>query len=139
MTDDTEIEIDELLGLEITELRYRGGFSRNADGSAIASTSFTIVSDDTASWSLSTTQPSNTVAEGDDIPVTITSDKALPILADPPDLELVVTDRLGAFVISAAIPRTSPLYNGMLSDIVNIPNPHDDLFELDQVYTVRFC
>ena len=73
------------------------------------------------------------------IPVTITSDKALPILANPPDLELVVTDRLGAFVISAAIPRTSPLYNGMLSDIVNIPNPHDDLFELDQVYTVRFA
>ena len=139
VTDDTEIEIEELFGLEITELRYRGGVSRNADGSAIASTSFTIVSDDTASWSLSTTQPSNTVAEGDDIPVTITSDKALPILADPPDLELVVTDRLGAFVISAAIPRTSPLYNGMLSDIVNIPNPHDDLFELDQVYTVRFA
>ena len=137
--DDTEVEIDELLGLEITELRYRGGVSRNMDGSAIASTSFTIVSDDTASWSLSTTQPSNTVAEGDDIPVTITSDKALPILADPPDLALVVTDRLGAFVISAAIPRTSPLYNGMLSDIVNIPNPHDDLFELDQVYTVRFA
>ena len=139
VTDDTEIEIEELFELEITELRYRGGVSRNADGSAIASTSFTIVSDDTAGWSLSTTQPSNTVAEGDDIPVTITSDKALPILANPPDLELVVTDRLGAFVISAAIPRTSPLYNGMTSAIVNIPNPHDDLFELDQVYTVRFA
>ena len=26
----------------------------------------------------------------------------------------------------------------MPSDIVNIPNPHDDLFELDQVYTVQF-
>ena len=139
VADDTEVEIDELFELEITELRYRGGVSRNMDGSAIASTSFTIVSDDTAIWSLSTTQPSDTVAEGDDIPVTITSDKALPTLADPPALELVVTDRLGAFVISAAIPRTSPLYNGMPSDIVNIPNPHDDLFELDQVYTVRLA
>ena len=139
VTDDTEVEIDELFGLEITELRYRGGVSRNAGGVALTSAVFTIVSDDTASWTLSTTQPSDTVAEGDDIPVTITSDKALPILADPPDLELVVTDRLGAFVISAAISRTSPLYNGMLSDIVNIPNPHDDLFELNQVYTVRLA
>ena len=137
--DDGEVEIDELFELEITELRYRGGVSRKAGGAALTSAAFTIVSDDTASWTLSTTQPSDTVAEGDDLPVTITSDKALPILADPPDLELVVTDRLGAFVISAAIPRTSPLYNGMLSDIVNIPNPHDDLFELDQVYTVRLA
>ena len=67
----TEVEIDELFELEITELRYRGGVSRNMDGSAIASTSFTIVSDDTASWTLSAA--SSTVAEGDDLPVTITS------------------------------------------------------------------
>ena len=137
VTDDDEIEIAELLELAITELRYRSGVSRNAAGTALTSAVFTIVSDDTASWSLSTTQPSNTVAEGDDIPVTITSDKALPILADPPDLGLVVTDRLGAFVISAAIPRTSQLYSGMTTDVINIPNPHDDLFELDQVYTVQ--
>ena len=136
VTDDDEIEIDELLGLEITELRYRGGVSRNADGSAIASTAFTIVSDDTADWTLLVA--SNTVAEGVDLAVTITSSQPLPTLTNPPDLELVVTDQLGAFVISAAIPRTSQLYNGMKSDIVNIPNPHDDLFELDQVYTVRF-
>ena len=136
VTDDDEIEIDELLGLEITELRYRGGVSRNAAGTALTSAVFTIVSEDTADWTL--LAASNTVAEGVDLAVTITSSQPLPTLTNPPDLELVVTDRLGAFVISAAIPRTSPLYNGMPSDIVNIPNPHDDLFELDQVYTVRF-
>ena len=136
VTDDDEIEIDELLGLEITELRYRGGVSRNADGTALTSAVFRIVSDDTASWSLSA---ANRVAEGSDLAVTITSDKALPKLADPPDLKLVVTDRLGASVISAAIPRTSPLYSGMTTDVINIPNPHDDLFELDQMYTVRFA
>ena len=135
VTDDDEIEIDELLGLEITELRYRGGISRNAGGAALVSAAFTIVSDDTADWTL--LAASNTVAEGVDLAVTITSSQPLPTLTNPPDLELVVTDRLGAFVISAAIPRTSPLYNGMPSDIVNIPNPHDDLFELDQVYTVQ--
>ena len=136
VTDDDEIEIDELFGLEITELRYRDGVSRNADGSPIASTAFTIVSEDTADWTL--LAASNTVAEGVDLAVTITSSQPLPTLTNPPDLELVVTDRLGAFVISAAIPRTSQLYSGMTTDVINIPNPHDDLFELDQVYTVRF-
>ena len=62
--DDSVLEIDELFGLEITELRYRGGVSRNAGGAALTSAAFTIVSDDTTRWSLSTTQPSNTVAEG---------------------------------------------------------------------------
>ena len=137
VTDDDEVEIDELFELEITELRYRDGFSRNADGSPIASTGFTITSDDTASWSLSAAN--TTLAEGTSIAVTITSDKPLPTLADPPDLRLVVTDRLGASVISAAIPRTSQLYSGMTTDVINIPNPHDDLFELDQEYTVRLA
>ena len=136
VTDDDEIEIDELLGLEITELRYRGGVSRNADGSAIASTSFTIVSDDTASWSLSA---ANRVAEGSDLAVTITSDKALPKLADPPTVALQVLNSAGVFVRTVSVPRTSQLYSGMTTDVINIPNPHDDLFELDQMYTVRFA
>ena len=137
VTDDDEVEIDELFELEITELRYRDGFSRNADGSPIASTGFTITSDDTASWSLSAAN--TTLAEGTSIAVTITSDKPLPTLADPPDLRLVVTDRLGASVISAAIPRTSPLYRGEKMDVINIPNPDNNLFELDQMYTVRLA
>ena len=136
VTDDDDVEIDELLGLEITELRYRGGFSRNAGGTALTSAVFRIVSDDTASWSLSA---ANRVAEGSDLAVTITSDKALPKLADPPTVALQVLNSAGVFVRTVSVPRTSQLYSGMTTDVINIPNPHDDLFELDQVYTVRFA
>ena len=135
--DDAEIEIDELFELEITELRYRNGFSRNADGSAIASAGFTIVSDDTASWSLSA---ANTmVAEGTSIAVTITSDKPLPTLADPPTVALQVLNSAGVVVRTVSVPRTSQLYSGMTTDVINIPNPDNNLFELGQVYTVRLA
>ena len=135
--DDDQVEIDELFKLEIIELRYRGGVSRNAGGAALTSTVFTIVSDDTASWSLSA---ANTMlAEGTSIAVTITSDKPLPTLADPPTVSIEVLNSAGVVVISAAIPRTSQLYRGEKTDVINIPNPHDDLFELNQMYTVRLA
>ena len=135
--DDDEVEIDELFELAIIELEYRDGFSRNADGSAIASAGFTIVSDDTASWSLSAAP---TVAEGTSIAVTITSDKPLPTLADPPTVALQVLNSAGEVVRTVLVPRTSQLYSGMTTaDVINIPNPDNNLFELNQVYTVRLA
>ena len=134
IVDDDEVEIDELLALEITELRYRGGISRNMDGTALANAGFTIISDDIARLSLSA---ESTVMEGSGLTVTITSDKPLPRLANPPTLAILQLNSNGDIVSMVTVLTSSPLYSGMLTDIVTIPNPHDDLFELDQVYTVQ--